>query len=339
MSELKFEDAPIFIIASERSGTNLLRKRLTENQDHYLGPSPAHFLKHLYYQQPYYGDLYIDENFRAFVSNALDLCLVHFAPWNIDWTAENIMVNYGDNRRNSINLMHYMMNRYAKEQGFSGYICKDNYLYEFALDIASHIPSARFIYLYRDPRDFVLSQIKRPGVIKSVARFSKLWKYEQTKSIAVAEQLKSDGKCSFLSYEDLISDENGSINRVLSFLKLERSESKNYAENVHENVHEWSNLSKDTMRDNSEKFLKEMTGKKVGLVESICHTQMEYLGYRFVTDSTKQPSKTQILTDFILGLISRKVSSFFRRFDQNSAVARRQKVLSKIKVDYRSDLF
>lgn len=41
---MSYADSPVFIIASERSGTNLLRKRLTESQSVYLGPSPAHFL-------------------------------------------------------------------------------------------------------------------------------------------------------------------------------------------------------------------------------------------------------------------------------------------------------
>jgi len=132
VSGVNYSEKPVFIISSERSGSNLLRKRITDNQKYYLGPSPAHFLKHLYYQQPYYGDLSIDENFKKFISDALDLCLIHFSPWKIDWTPEILLIAYGEHPRDAVYLMHFMMNRYAKEQGFQGYICKDNHLFEMA---------------------------------------------------------------------------------------------------------------------------------------------------------------------------------------------------------------
>lgn len=339
MIGLKFENAPVFIIASERSGTNLLRKRLAERQDHYIGPSPAHFLKNLYYQQPYYGDLSVDENFKKFISDALDLCLVHFAPWEIKWTPEDIMSKYGENRRDAIHLMHYMMNRYAKEHGFEGYICKDNFLYEFALDIAAEIPGARFIYLYRDPRDFAISQMKRPNAIKSVARFAKMWEYEQTKAIAVAEALKSRGKCTFVSYEELIEDEDKEIDRILSFLGLERSENSKYSENIKENVHEWSNLSKATIKDNSNKFLHELSRRKIGIVEYICGRQMKYLGYEFVVGQQKRPSKAFLVIDIVVGFCYKKLQSIFSCRDRDSFVYKRSQILSDMKVNYRSDFF
>ena len=68
--------APVFLLGSERSGTNLLRKRLTESQDIYFGPAPAHFLKHLYYRQYYYGELSKDINF-------LKMICLHCSPYNI----------------------------------------------------------------------------------------------------------------------------------------------------------------------------------------------------------------------------------------------------------------
>src|SRR5699024_9018031 len=58
--------APIFLLASERSGTNLLRRRLTEAQSNVYGAAPLHLLKHLYFAEPYYGDLSDDANFRRF---------------------------------------------------------------------------------------------------------------------------------------------------------------------------------------------------------------------------------------------------------------------------------
>lgn len=59
------------------------------------------------------------------------------------------------------------------------------------------IPGAKFVYLYRDPGDFVLSQLKRPSSIQSSARFTKLCSYEQTKAIAVSKRLGGQGGAVF----------------------------------------------------------------------------------------------------------------------------------------------
>ena len=278
---MKKSDNPIFIIASERSGTNILRKRLTESQNLYLGASPIHFLKHLYYQQPYFGSLKNDNNFKSFIQQAIDMCTFHYSPWKISWTSEKLLLEFGSKKRDSINLMHFMMNKYAFEQGFSGYICKDNFLYEFALDIANSIPGAKFIYLYRDPRDYVLSKIKIPGQNKCIYYHANYWSYEQTKSISVYEKLKFLNKCISLSYEEFIQNEKKKIDEILKFLKINFNFSKNYKDIIKVHVHEWKNLEAETIKNNHSKYLKELNPKKIRDIERICNVQMKYLGYKF----------------------------------------------------------
>lgn len=336
---MSYANEPIFIIASERSGTNLIRKRISDNQKHYLGPSPAHLLKNLYYQQPYYGDLSLDENFKKFISDALDLCLVHFSPWKMDWTPESVLRSFGEKPREAIYLMHHMMNSYAREQGYEGYICKDNFLYEFAIDISTKIPGAKFIYLYRDPRDFVLSQIKRPGAIKSVARYANLWAYEQTKAIAVSDQLRLKEKCFFVSYEGFISEEDKTVKEILDFLGLDQVKGKGYQDNMQERVHEWANLSKETKRNNYGKFFKELSKEKIKLVESICGRQMSYLNYQIFFASNYYPKNAAFYFDVFLGILRKKVLSLFSNVDKSSAVQKRSLLLSKMNVNYRSDSF
>ena len=331
MSGLNYSEQPVFIISSERSGSNLLRKRLTDSQNFYLGPSPGHFLKNLYYQQPYYGDLSIDQNFKKFISDALDLCLVHFSPWKVDWTPESLLSAYSGHPRDAIYLMHFMMNTYAKEHGFEGYICKDNDLFEMASEIAAEIPGAKFIYLYRDPRDVVLSQIKRPGAAKSVVRQSKLWAYQQAKAIAISERLRAKNRCFFVSYETLVGEESLILGHLLDFLNVERAEGNDYRDDMREHVHEWSNLLGETIQENSGKFLKELPMRKISLAESICARQMSYLGYQRVSDSGQNLSSALFLLDDLLGLGKAKIASIFSRSDKESPVVKRRAVLARIK--------
>jgi hypothetical protein len=232
-----------------------------------------------------------------------------------------------------------MMNRYAIEQGYDGYICKDNFLYEFALDISNTIPKARFIYLFRDPRDFVISQMKRPNAIKSVVRYSKLWQYEQTKAIAVAMALRSKNKCVFVSYENLIENEDKEIGVILSFFQLKKSRTKNYTEYNKEDVHEWANLSKDTIKNNKEKYLRELPKRKIAMVENICEMQMKYLGYEFFSDHLRNINRASLYFDMLFGFCHKKIRSFFVRVNKESYLSTRTKLLQRLKVNYRSDLF
>ena len=324
---------PVFMLYSERSGSNLIRKRLTDNQDVYLGPSPAHFLKHLYFQQPYYGSLDNDTNFRSFIEDALLLCKVHFAPWDIDWNAESILNEFEDNSRDAIHLMDYFMSKYAIEQGFERYLSKDNVLYEFALDIANVIPDSLFIYLYRDPRDVVLSQINRPGNLKSIIQFSKLWQYEQTRSILVADKLKKEGRCITVSYEELIANEEDVIGGIMEFLGVNQNlNDKKYTESVIENVHEWKNIEKDTMKNNKGKYKSAFTLKQIGLIEYYCQEQMNKLGYELLSKKLKRPSKVTVLIDYIAGVIKQKLDKDKRK---SSSLSRRSALLNKISVNYR----
>ncbi|MDR9498521.1 MAG: sulfotransferase [Hydrogenovibrio sp.] len=328
-------DSPVFIISSERSGTNLLRKRLTESQNLYLGPSPAHFLKHLYYQQPYYGCLDQDDNFLEFIKQAIDLCVVHFSPWKINWTAKELMSEFDGENRSAIYLMHFMMNKYAEEQGYKGYICKDNFLYEFALDIAFCIPHAKFIYLYRDPRDFVLSQIKRPGANKSVIPFARLWSYEQTKSIAVSDRLRQSNRCFFLSYEEFVQDEKLKTDALLDFLSVTRSKGSEYEDDMVEDVHEWKNLGSKTKKDNFNKFLDELPPRKIKWVEQVCHLQMDYLGYKAKYYDGKRLSRFSMLLSYLFGYLF--LSTIGKKNKSNKLIDR-ARVVNKFKVNYRSDL-
>lgn len=329
-------DSPVFIIASERSGTNLLRKRITDSQSIYLGPSPAHFLKHLYFQQPYYGDLDNDDNFAEFIRVAVGLCTVHFSPWEIDWTVENIIQRFGDNKRNAIQLMHYMMTRYAREKGYESYICKDNYLYEFVLDIAYELPDAKFIYLYRDPRDYVLSQLKRPGSFKSYVRLSRLWQYEQTRAISAASKLRQENRCMFISYEGFIRDESQYLSEILSFLSVrphQRLQGK-YTEQITEKVQEWENLNKPTKSTNSGKYLAELASNKIRLIESICYQQMVYLGY-VPEGELKRATKLEILRDYLRAFIKNKLSRGSHAGEEIRVM--RAELKKNLKVNYRSD--
>lgn len=331
---MKNNDSPVFLIASERSGTNLLRKRITENQNFYYGPPAAHFYKHMYSSTPYYGDLYEDDNFLRLIDFALELCYNHFAPWEINLTNRYVLKEYSKTfkQRDAILLGHFLMTEYAKFKGYQSYFCKDNNLFEFIFIILYRIPNARFIYLYRDPRDFAVSQLNRTLYTNNIFRIAEMWRQEQIKALAAIQLLDSKGVYK-TSYEEFITKENESIEALLDFLKVKKFKvAEKTSERTVVNVEEWSNLSLPTLNNNYKKYLKELSSFQIKVIESVCWHQMWALGYQ--TEYSKKPKINPLFIKlyYFTYLVYDKVLQFFiRKMPQFQWIVKRNKAIKRYK--------
>ena len=332
---MNIDNNSVYIIASERSGTNLLRKLFTQHQSIYYGPSPAHFLKNLFYREPYYGCLKEDDHFKSLIKDALDLATIHFSPWQIDWDKEELLIEYGNtygNRRNVVLLSHFLMKKYAVEQGFESYVCKDNDIFEFADAIKRELPDTKFIYLHRDPRDVALSQYERTLQTYSLARITALWRYEQIRSIRFYNS--NPDFVYKLSYEDLITNEEKVIGSLCKFLGVEFSSSINDAEVFHGQSKEWANLSKPILRNNSKKYLGKFSRKKIQFIEFRLSSQMSYLGYEFDYPLVSF-SRKYLIWDLVTGFLI-SVFSKIKKEKGDEWFMKRSKVLKRLSIKWKS---
>ena len=290
MNTPKQSVAPVFLLSSERSGSNLLRKLITQHQQVYYGPPPAHFLKHHYHNQPYYGDsLRMNgAGFRHMVEDALKLCFVHSSPWKISFDVEDVIERYQTQYvdYNPIFLSDFLMEEYAKSQGYTSYFCKDNHLFEFAFAILRFLPEAKFIYLCRDPRDYTLSQKKRTLQTDSIRRIAKLWRDEQIKCLSALTCLPAK-QTHFLKYEELVANTQEVMQRLCDFLGVEFLIRPAETAVVTGTVvpKEWDNLSKPVMSDNFNKFESELSKREILNIEGIAEPQMKVLGYPLTTNT------------------------------------------------------
>ncbi len=279
MQNLTENYPPVFIVSSERSGSNLLRKRISEYQNIYFGPEPAHFFKHLYYSEVFYGDLTIDSNFEQLFFDAVDLYKRHFAPWDFSVAKSELLGRFYDDEfeRNTFVIAHFLMKEYAADKGYHSYLCKDNHIFDFIFPIKHYLSASKFVFLHRDPRDYALSQLRRKGVTDSISKISNLWKREQLKSFQVTRLLEGSDYIR-VSYEDLIENEYKQVERICEFLQVEiNSERKEVVQ--FEGIDEWKNLNKPTNRENKNKFLTGLSKSQILIVESICKDELSLLGY------------------------------------------------------------
>jgi len=308
---------PVFLISSERSGTNLLRRRFTEYQKDYFGPAPLHLLKHLHWAEPYYGGLENDLNFDQFIQDALGLAYHHFSPWDEEITVSQVREEYGglfSGDRSSVGVMHVIYMLYAQRKGYSSYFCKDNNLFDFVTDIKVELPEAKFVYLYRDRRDVIVSQTKRPLQNKSILFLSALWRDEQIKSIRYVESLKKNRDIFTLSYEGLTKNETERISELCDFLGVEFFGKKvEFSSKEITDIQEWQNLDKPTMKENSGKFRMELSPSQIDKIESICWNQMIWLGYQPVSSERRKINNKEIFIDVLIGKLRKKISSRFQK--------------------------
>jgi hypothetical protein len=331
--------SPVYILASERSGTNLLRKLVTKHQNIYYGGAPAHLLKHLFYKEPYYGDLSENSNFIKLINDALSLTKEHFSPWQIDWIDNDILNEFDskyDSCRGVVLLSHFMMEKYAQEQGFQSYICKDNDIFEFVDAIVDSLPDTKFIYLHRDPRDVAASQYLRTLQTNSLVRISALWRYEQIRCISLLCRFKD--RIHRVSYENLIVQPNIEIQNICSFLKISYSEDQNQSEVSHGYAKEWSNLNRPVMMTNSKNYVKVFSQRQVALIESMLQLQMQYLGYILEKDNNKV-SKYYKIFDFFWGEFSALYKMKIHKDNNDQWFKSRSVLLKKIAIKWKNQYF
>jgi hypothetical protein len=275
----------IFLLASERSGTNLVRRRLSESQAELLGPAPLHVLKHLHDAQPAYGDLAEQRNFDALLEDALGLAYEHFSPWDERITVAELRhacAAVPPAGRSVVAVMDAMYTLYGRRKAFTGYICKDNDLFDYTHAIAGQLPEAGFIHLHRDPRDVIASQLRRPMQSSSVVRLAELWRDEQIKCINALVDPLLRGRCLRISYETLLADEPGvlaSIHARFGLTPADNRARKLFAAE-HTEIVEWRNLDKATDRSNTGGYRNKLTRRQIAIIESITWHQMRWLGYR-----------------------------------------------------------
>lgn len=330
---------PVFLLSSERSGTNLLRRRFTEYQKDYFGPAPLHLLKHLHWAEPYYGGLENDINFDQFIQDALGLAYNHFSPWDEEITVSQVRAEYDTlftRGRSSVGVMHVIYTLYAYRKGYSSYFCKDNNLFDFTSDIKLELPEAKFVYLYRDPRDVVVSQTKRPLQNKSIAFLSSLWREEQIKCIRYAESLRKNGDVFILSYEELTKNEKKCIRGLCEFVGAEFLSEKNelYLKEKTD-IQEWKNLNKPTLKENSGKFRKALSVSQIKKIESICWNQMQWLGYNTDYNERARFDNKKIMLDIFLGKVRKSLSSRIRKASVTSGQKGRAEYTSRLQKKWR----
>ena len=280
----------IFILASERSGTNLLRS-LISNHRHIEGPIAPHFLDVFWPILHNYGDLSHQQNMQRLFDDMLSLANHQSHNWDLKVSFSELQDRYP--LQNFMQLFDALYYQKAVQSGKESYVCKGNHIFNYGHVIANGIPNARFLYLVRDPRDHVASWKKKPLFIKTPYDAITKWVKEQHACLTLREA--HHFPVHQVRYEDLIADPVNTMKGILEFVDQE-DDPNCYATDQEKNKEVawnkyWENLSKPIMSNNQGKYKKVLNAEEINMIEFKAGDMMGKLGYELSTTAQWQRPK------------------------------------------------
>ena len=272
----------IQFIGTQRSGSNLLRVMLNQHKN-ISAPHPPHILQVMMPLIPMYGDLNDDVSFGKLVDDVCTLVEKNPVNWGIVFDRSSVRSMCENNSLPQI--MHAIYATKAKVKNATWWCCKSMASIHYVNEIESAGIHPYYIFMYRDGRDVACSFRKAVVGEKHMYFLAKQWKEEQELSIALREQPGNDRVIS-VRYEDFMADTEGTLKDICAKLNIEYSnEMLNYAD-AEESIitaasgKMWSNLTKPVMRDNTKKYLRELSSDDIAIFESVAGDTLEKLGYQ-----------------------------------------------------------
>lgn len=206
-------ESPIFIIGTERSGSNLLRLVLNAHS-RIVVPHPPHFMRYLAPVARSYGDLADPARRRALVRDALRLLRVHIHPWSGAIDEDRVVAEASPTLFGVVAAI-YEQHRIAA--GAARWGCKSTFMVDHVDAALAEYPAARFVWLVRDPRDVAASarhSVFGPCQPRLTAI---LWREQQARAHA-ALAAHGPRTVHLLRYEDLVARAGAEVGRLCEFL-------------------------------------------------------------------------------------------------------------------------
>lgn len=164
-----------FIMSSERSGSNLLRKMHGAHPD--LAAPPPHLRRHLTQALPYYGPLDQDSNLNELLTDIIALTQIPDSHLKLKYVISLKELRSRITTRSLSDILVALHHWYAEQENAKGWVCKENNLFDHAFQIREVLSQAKFIYLCWDGRDYTCSIQRVPTHDQHVFFIAQEWRH------------------------------------------------------------------------------------------------------------------------------------------------------------------
>ncbi|MBT8127584.1 MAG: sulfotransferase [Gammaproteobacteria bacterium] len=274
---------PIFMIGTQRSGSNLLRLMLNQLSE-IASPHPPHIFERICPLLDAYGDLNIDQNFNQLIDDVCKLVELNPVEWQgVDLDRKGIFSRCKSSRRLAA-IYQSIYDIYAEAQGAKTWCCKSLVNVNYIDIIEKHFVDPKYIYLYRDGRDVAISFQKAVVGEKHIYNIATDWVQTQEKALELMDRINADRFFS-VSYEQLTTSPEKVAKRLCKFLGVKYNNSMmdfyktSEAKNAANSSQLWGNVTNPVMRNNSGKYKTEMSEDDLRIFESVAGHILDKLGY------------------------------------------------------------
>ena len=275
---------PIFLLGTERSGTNLVRRILDSHSD-VCAPHPieSSFRSNSLPSPP-------SKVVRPFIRDSLILMYfshhVLYEAIDIDDVVERV-------ENGSLPaFQRAMYDTFADSTDSNRWMSKWPSNITYIEDIDDYYDDPKYIHLVRDCRDNVLSKKNNePGEFHPYFA-SQRWRDEQAKIFEFVDDTSST--VHQIRYEDLLANPEHSVKSLCESLELEYEPAmllyheSDKGEEEAKKHHAFENLSSPIKSDNYGKFHNGLTNQELIITEKVAGTYLRQLGYSLETNKKER---------------------------------------------------
>jgi len=272
---------PLFILGTERSGSNLLRLILNSHS-RIAVPHPPHVVRYFAPLEPLYGDLARDHAFGRLVEDILRLLDTHIYQWDIPIDAA--AVARAASPRSAFGVYVALQDQYRDHTGKSRWGCKSTFMVDHIPEILARFPGAKLLFLVRDPRDVAVSSRKSVFSTFHPWYTAQLWRDQQAVGLRWLDQLPPE-TIRLVHYERLVAEPEASVREICAFLGEDfepgmlRFFETDEAQKSASLSESWGNTGRPVSQASVEQWKKGLTERERLLVEHVARAEMARLGY------------------------------------------------------------
>ncbi|WP_435258462.1 sulfotransferase family protein [Thioclava sp. FR2] len=278
--------APIFLICSERSGSNLISAM--------MGAHPL-----VYAHPPYHlgRDLLLNLSrcmasgpkgtaWEALIAHAVDKVASYRSPEEAAklkvWLSSQETIDPAA-------IARFIWQQMPEGAEGKHVFVKENNIHHLIAFLVTAFPDAKFVYQVRDPRDFLASAKARRkqwmgNKFGSLRRALTVWREDQEGGLTALALLGPERVC-LLRYEDLVADARTQLERICRFVGLDFDPSMlsfhegAEAKKVASTTGARENVAKPLMTSNFRKYRAQLSRGEIRITEAWLGDIMMQLGY------------------------------------------------------------
>ncbi len=272
----------IFLMCSERSGSNLITRMFDAHPD-CCGPSPSHLVRILAENRFRYGDLNDDRNWLMLLQDARDILATKLGSWREEWTTDRL--DAACRERSLAVLVRTVLTAEARAAGKEHLFIKENHLYRYLPFVRRAFADLKILAMVRDPRDMALSWKRSPILRGDVVRAARIWYEDQMNLLRTMGDNGPGSGIYLLRYEDLIQDPAAWLTAACRFAGLDFDPAmtefhrRGASARDADRTDDWKNLGRPVLNRNHRKWVTGLTGAEAAYVEAVCAEPMTALGY------------------------------------------------------------